>query len=255
MIDQLFKDGEHRHIHGDSTRPENYELLFDDGKKASMLYADPPFCLLTRRRKKGDLRDPKRSKVAHDSVTRFENVREFKAFTRSWMEPAAAKVKDDGILCIWINFLGKDPIKAIAKDIGFDHFLGEFQWAKLTKGGSGNEVMARIYEVALVFSRKAPKTLSNSDLPVCWSVVGKYDEDGEALKWGNHPNHKPFTALEPLLRTYSQPGDIILDPFSGSGSTPAASLKLGRNIRAIELREEWAAMTRKRISATIKEVE
>ena len=77
-------------------------------------------------------------------------------------------------------------------------------------------------------------------------MVAGYDDEGEAARWGSHPNHKPFGVLEPLLRTWSRPGELVLDCFGGSGSIPAAAARLGRNVACIELEQEWATRVRQR---------
>ena len=81
--------------------------------------------------------------------------------------------------------------------------------------------------------------------------ISGYDDDGEASDWEHHPNHKPFSLLEPLIRAYSRPGDIVLEPFSGSGSTAAATVRLGRRARAIELRAKWAGVSGQRLRAEV----
>lgn len=247
-MEKIVKFEENIHVLGDSTERSSYESALDVAS-AGLLLADPPYCLLTRRRKKGDLRDSKGRKIEHEAVTRFESVRDYRKFTSDWLEHAVDFVRHDGIVCIWTNFLGKEPIKSVALELGLNHFRGEFTWAKLTREKSGNEVMARIYEVALVFSKIPEPELTKDDLPVCRSVVCHYDQDQESGEWNNHPNHKPFSVLGPLIRTYSRVGDRILDPFSGSGSTPSAAIKLGRKISAIEIRNEWAEISRKRCFA------
>lgn len=252
----LFNIGPHTHINGDSTQIENYQKIMGENK-AKMLYADPPYCLLVRRNKKtGTLRDPKKAKINHEAVTRYENVKEYRRFTEKWMGAATKYIAEDGVLVIWTNYLGINPIKATAEKLGFTHFYGEFLWGKLAKEtNSGNEINVRLYEVALVFSKVPKKKLSPSDPPTQWSVITKYDEEGEASKWGDHPNHKPLSSLEPLIRTYSSPGDSILDPFTGSGSTPAAVIALDRVICGIELRSQWAEVSQRRIKTLFEEKE
>lgn len=231
-------------ICGDSTKNESYEKVLPN-LKANLLLADPPYCLLERRNKKtGQLRDPKKAKINHEAVKRYANVKEYKLFTKAWMTPALSSLEDDAIACIWTNFLGKKPITDVAEELGYTYFHGEFLWAKLTKEGSGNELLARLYEVALIFSKKPIKEIQNSSSSYSpMSVITHYDEEKEAGDWGLHPNHKPFSCMEPLIRTYSKPGDRILDPFNGSGSTPAAAIKLDRYISGIELREHYAKIT------------
>ncbi|EQC52660.1 site-specific DNA-methyltransferase [Bacteriovorax sp. DB6_IX] len=246
---ELFNFGPHFHINGDSTNIENYRKIMGENK-AQMLYADPPYCLLVRRNKKtGQLRDPKKAKINHEAVTRYENIKAYRRFTEQWMSAATEFVADDGVLVIWTNYLGIAPIKATALKLGYEYFYGEFLWGKIAKEkNSGNETNVRLYEVALVFSKVPQKELAPEDPPIQWSVITKYDEEGLASKWGDHPNHKPFSSLEPLIRTYTKPGDRILDPFTGSGSTPDATIKLGRYISGIELRPQWAQMSQKRIA-------
>lgn len=243
----------HFHFNGDSTKEESFKKVMGS-ELANLVLADPPYCLLVRRNKKtGQLRDPKKAKINHEAVQRFENIKEFHAFTYKWMQHAIKYLKDDGIFIVWMNFLGKGPTKKVAKELGLSHFWGEFQWAKLTKDKNANEANARLYEVALIFSKKEkPKTNTNAPwIPT--SVVTHYDEEGEAGRWENHPNHKPFSCLEPLIRTYSRPQDRILDPFTGSGSTPAAAIELGRFISGIELRKHWAETTQRRMNDLINQ--
>ena len=243
---------EHRHLKGDSTQKESYELVMKDDK-AELLLADPPYCLLTRRNKKtGQLRDQKNVKINHDVVTRFENVKEYRQFTKKWLTNAASFIKDDGVLCIWTNFLGREPIRAIAKDLGFIYEYQEFNWCKLTKEkNSGNEISARLYEVALIFSKIEEPKLSLSDSSEVHCVLTHYDEEKEGKEWGYHPNHKSFSVNEPLIRRFTKLGQRVLDPFTGSGSTPVAAVRLGRACSGIELTEKWADLSKKRIGQEI----
>ena len=243
----LFSLGENTHIQGDATSAESYSQVLGK-RKVKLILADPPYCLLTRRRKDGRLRDPKKAKIEHEAVRRFENGKEYTNFTLSWMEKAISYLEDVGHFIIWTNFLGKAPIIKVAENLGL-FFHGEFTWAKWSKGGSGNERLARAYEVALIFGKCPTKELKDSDSCPPRFCINNYDEEKEGLKWGNHPNHKSFSVLEPLIRFYTTPGDCVLDPFTGSGSTPAACLKLKRSIAGIELRSQWAEMTQLRIKS------
>ena len=218
------------------------------GRRPALLLTDPPYCLLTRRRKGGDERERRAGrKIDRDPVHRFENVRAYRRFTAEWLSTASRAVADGGTLAIWTNFLGRQPILAVAAEAGFSMLAGEYVWAKLTTEGGGNERLARVYEVALVLRREPLAALSPADPARPWSVVAGYDDEGEAARWGSHPNHKPFGVLEPLLRTWSRPGELVLDCFAGSGSIPAAALRLGREVACIELEEEWAQRVTQRM--------
>src|SRR5439155_15553598 len=81
-----------------------------------------------------------------------------------------------------------------------------------------------------------------------WCVAAAYDVVGEAAKWGNQPNHKPFSVLESLVRQWSRPCDLVLDPLAGSGSIPAAALRLQRRVACSEIAPEWAALAARRLA-------
>ncbi|PCJ60227.1 MAG: site-specific DNA-methyltransferase [Planctomycetota bacterium] len=249
-MSDLFQENNHRHLHGDSTKMASYESVLI-GEKVSLVHADPPYCILTRRRKKGDLRDPKKVKNENEAVTRFENIKVYREFLNQWMPLAVNSLLPNGTICIWTNFLGKEPIKALASSLGLNYW-NEYQWAKLTKESDGNEKMARIYEVALIFVNGEIPELSLDDLPECWSVVSHYEEEGSATKWENHPNHKPIKVIEPLIRRFTKIGDRVLDPFAGSGSCPEACIKLNRSVSCIEILDKWAKITQERIRFSIE---
>lgn len=231
---------------GDSTTPAPYGRVLGE-RKAQALITDPPYCLLTRRRKGGDLRDPKERKVERGPLRRFENVREYREFTRAWLSLAAKHLEPQARLVIWTNLLGREPITSVASELGWKHALGEFVWGKRTREGNSGEELLRVVETALVFSSTPAREHGPDALALPWSVVAGYDDDGEGVKWGNHPSHKPFGVVEPLIRTWSRVGGLVLDPFAGSGSIPAAAARLKRDVACIELEPEWAARVETRL--------
>jgi site-specific DNA-methyltransferase (adenine-specific) len=235
-------------VAGDATTEAPYREALG-GRKASLLLTDPPYCLLTRRRKGGDLRDPKGRKIDRDPVVRFESVREYRAFTEGWLPKAIRSLEPDAPCVLWTNFLGKAPLLEVASAEGFQ-LQGEFVWAKRTTENNGSEQLLRVYEVALVLTRTPLPALAPGDPPRCWAVAAGYDDDGEAARWGSHPHHKPFGVLEPLIRAYSREGGLILEPFAGSGSIPAAALRLNRQVACIELKPEWAESVNSRLKAS-----
>jgi site-specific DNA-methyltransferase (adenine-specific) len=239
-----------RCIAADATRPGGYDAALQ-GRQADVLLTDPPYCLLTRRRKGGDLRDPRaHKKIDRDPVVRFESVRDYRFFTEAWLPLAAARLKPEAPMIIWTNLLGKEPILATAARLGWSHLRGEFIWGKRTTDKNTNEQPLRVYEVALVLSRTAAAPLRPEDPPGVWAVATGYDDEGEGATTGEHPHHKPFGALEPLLRAWSRPGDVVLDPFAGSGSIPVAAQRLARVPACMELREDWAAQVTKRLAGS-----
>ncbi len=232
-------------VRGDARDEETYRQVLG-GERAALLFTDPPYCLLTRRRKGGDLRDKRAGvKIDRDPVVRFEDVRGYRKFTEEWLPKAAAHARGPAV--IWSNFLGKEPIRAVARGLGYVE-AGEFTWAKRASEREGNEQLLRVYETALVFLREPLAQLEPGDAPRVWCVAAGYDDDGEATRWGAHPNHKPFTVLEALLRQWSRPGDLVLDPFAGSGSIPAAALRLHRRAGCSEIEADWADRVSRRLA-------
>jgi site-specific DNA-methyltransferase (adenine-specific) len=236
-----------RCITGDATKAETWTRALG-GRKAHALVTDPPYCLLTRRRKKGDLRDPKDRKIDRGPVRRFESVRDYRLFTRAWLELAVRHLEPDAPLVLWTNLLGRDPVVQVAKELGWTHLRGEYVWGKRTREGNSGEEILRVVETALVFMKTPAPPSSPAAGAVPWAVVAGYDDDGEGQRWGSHPNHKPFGVLEPLLRTWTKPGQLLVDCFAGSGSIPAAALRLGREVACMELEAGWAARVNERLA-------
>ncbi len=238
----------HRCTQGDSSQPQTWDTALS-GRKADALVSDPPYCLLTRRRKDGNLRDPKHKKIDRGPVTRFETVKDFRTFTLSWLSVAIRYLTPDAPLVLWMNLLGKEPLKTACREVGYPHVWGEFVWGKRTREGNSGEEILRVVETALVFSKVPTPAKAFTDPAIPWAAVAGYDDDGEAERWGNHPNHKPFGVLEPLIRTWTKVGELVVDPFAGSGSIPAAALALGREAACIELEPEWAARVSMRLES------
>jgi DNA modification methylase len=76
---------------------------------------------------------------------------------------------------------------------------------------------------------------------------------GDVLPWeysGNkfHPTQKPVSSLTPLVNPFSKPGDLVLDPFCGSGSTLVAAAMSGRRYLGIELSSDYCDTARRRAS-------
>lgn len=236
-----------RCLQGDSTQRATWQLALS-GRRADVLLTDPPYCLLVRRRKGGDERDPKGRKIDSGPVRRFEDVRSYRDFTRQWLSLAVEHLVPGAPLVIWTNLLGREPITTVSRELGYPSLLGEYVWGKRTRQSNSGEEILRVVETALVFL-PSQRARSVADPPLPWAAVAGYDDDGEAGRWGNHPNHKPFGVIEPLVRAWSRPGQLIVDPFAGSGSIAAAARRLERDAVTIELERDWAARVQERLTS------
>jgi site-specific DNA-methyltransferase (adenine-specific) len=224
---------------GDATTEASWKAALG-GQKAQLLFTDPPYCLLTRRRKGGDVRDPKGKKNEGPEVRRFESVREYREFTEAWLKLAVEHLTPAAPLIVWTNLLGRAPIAEVAHGLGYTD-RGEFIWAKRTRESNSGEELLRMVETALVFARGEAAPLAPDAAAIPWAAVSQPAEHA-------HPNHKPFEVLEPLVRAWSKPGELIVDCFAGSGSIPAAALRLSRKTAAMEKLPEWAQRVTERLS-------
>ena len=152
---------------------------------------------------------------------------------------------------------------------------------------SRSEQLVRIYESALVFTSELklesesekhlfpsrdPNGLSKDPDPIVpsephhkckpWFVLSNYHDIGDidgginsnnnnSISMHPHPCFKPFQALEPLLREWTKPGDLVLDPFAGGGGIASALKKIGeRDYIGVERLPFWVDFVRKELENT-----
>jgi len=117
--------------------------------------------------------------------------------------------------------------------------VGNFVWAKNYASSTG--YTQRRHECAALLAKGNPPRPSVVPPDV---LTGRYT--GNRL----HPTQKPVELLEKFIQAYSRPGEIVLDPFAGSGSTAVAATQLNRHYIAIELMQTYAEAAKKRLSKT-----
>ena len=87
---------------------------------------------------------------------------------------------------------------------------------------------------------------SDWTLPLCTGAERLKNADGDKL----HPTQKPEALLHRVLLSTTNPGDVVLDPFFGTGTTGAVAKQLGRSFIGIEREEDYAEAALARIAAT-----
>jgi site-specific DNA-methyltransferase (adenine-specific) len=239
--------------------------------------------------------EQKRNKIDDaDEVPRYQNLAEYRQFTERWLKTAITHgLEKDAPLIIWSNFLGKRIIVDVCRHLQYN-CVGEFVWAKLSSATTStsssstsflfnttqSEVLARVYEIALIFQ---PKTLLAKHLTTIteqnnglslneailiregvvknrhtlpWHVISGYHDivEGSSVVH-QHPCHKPLPCLLPLIHTWTQQGDIILDPFAGSGGIGEAVIAAGdqRQYRGIEILPTWGHETQRKLEHQCKQ--
>ena len=163
--------------------------------------------------------------------------------TSEWLRPAfkeIARVLKKGRYCI--SFFGWNHAEKFLlawKEAGLFP-VGQFIFMK--SYSSKNGVMRSTHESAYLLAKgrgasRTPNFLLNSVIP--WSYSGNK----------LHPTQKPVSSLTPLIGAFSDPHEIVLDPFMGSGSTGIASMEAGRRFLGIELDANYFAIAKERLGS------
>ena len=230
-------------------------------KSVDVIFADPPYNLQLD----GDLHRPDQSKVdaVDDEWDRFENFETYDAFTRAWLLAARRVLKPNGTIWVIGSYHNIFRVGAKLQDLGFwilndvvwrktnpmPNFRGRrFQNAHETMIWASRDQSAKGY----TFNYDAMKA-ANDDLQMRTDWLFPICTGGERLKDANgdkvHPTQKPEALLARVLLASSKPGDVVLDPFFGSGTTGAVARRLGRHFVGVEREQSYIDGATARIAA------
>jgi modification methylase len=224
-----------------------------------MIFADPPYNLQLG----GELLRPDNSKVdaVDDDWDKFANFARYDSFTRAWLGAARRVLKPEGSLWVIGSYHNIFRIGTALQDLGF-WILNDIVWRKSNpmpnfKGKRFTNAHETLIWAAsgprkrYTFNYDSMKELNEgiqmrSDwlLPLCTGGERLKGEDGKKA----HPTQKPEALLFRCLMAASNPGDVILDPFFGTGTTGAVARRLGRRFIGLERDPDYAAIARKRIA-------
>ena len=203
-----------------------------------LVFADPPYNLQLG----GDLARPDGSHVAAvtDHWDKFDSFAAYDKFTREWLTQARRVLKPGGALWVIGSYHNIFRVGAILQDMGF-WILNDVVWRKAnpmpnfkgTRFTNAHETLiwASMGEKArYTFNYRAMKTLNDelqmrSDwvLPICGGAE-RLKKDGTKV----HPTQKPEALLYRVMLATTNKGDVVLDPFFGTGTTGAVAKRLGR---------------------------
>ncbi len=215
------------------------------------VFADPPYNLQLR----GELRRPDDSLVdgVDEEWDRFGDFAEYDRFTRDWLAEARRLLRKDGTLWVIGSYHNIFRIGTILQDLGF-WILNDVVWRKSNpmpnfrgrRFTNAHETMiwaAREKASRYRFNYQAMKALNDdvqmrSDwlLPVCTGPERLRNRHGLKL----HPTQKPEALLHRVLLASTGIDDIVLDPFAGTGTTPAMARRLRRRFIGIERHPDYA---------------
>lgn len=225
-----------------------------------LVFADPPYNLQLG----GDLRRPDDSLVdaVDDDWDKFSSFAEYDAFTRAWLAECRRVLKPDGALWVIGSYHNIFRVGAILQDLGF-WVLNDIVWRKanpmpnfrgrrftnahetLIWAARGEASKYTFHYEALKGGNDDLQMRSDWYLPLCTGEERLKDGAGAKV----HPTQKPEALLARVMLSASNPGDVILDPFFGTGTTGAVAKALGRRFIGIERESTYAEAARKRIAA------
>jgi modification methylase len=226
-----------------------------------LIFADPPYNLQLG----GDLNRPDGSHV--DAVTddwdKFETLGHYDRFTRAWLAEARRVLKPGGAIWVIGSYHNIYKVGAAIQDLGY-WILNDIVWRKAnpmpnfkgTRFTNAHETLiwASMGEKAkYTFNYRSMKTLNDElqmrsdwEFPICGGQE-RLKKDGVKV----HPTQKPEALIYRILLACSKPGDVVLDPFFGTGTTGAVAKRLRRHWIGIEREDDYIAAAHERIEAAL----
>lgn len=224
-----------------------------------MVFADPPYNLQLST----ELLRPNNTRVdgVDDAWDKFASFEEYDRFTRAWLTECRRILKPDGALWLIGSYHNVFRLGTALQDLGF-WILNDVIWRKVNpmpnfrgrRLTNAHETLiwaARDQKSRYTFNYESLKA-SNDDVqmrsdwlfPICSGPERLKDDGGRKA----HPTQKPEALLHRVLLGTTNPGDVVLDPFFGTGTTGAVAQKLGRRWIGIERDPDYAKAAEERIA-------
>jgi len=228
-----------------------------------LIFADPPYNLQLR----GDLFRPDNSKVdaVNDHWDQFASFAAYDRFTRDWLAAARRLLKPHGAIWVIGSYHNIFRVGAALQDQGY-WLLNDVVWRKsnpmpnfkgkrLTNAHETLIWASKEEASKYTFNYEALKSLNEgiqmrSDwvLPICTGHERIKDGNGDKA----HPTQKPESLLHRVMIATTNPGDVVLDPFFGTGTTGAVAKMLGRDYIGIEREEAYRLVAAERMERVRK---
>ena len=242
-------------LHGDCVEVMNAL----PAKCADLVFADPPYNMQLG----GDLWRPNMTKV--DAVTdpwdKFKSFAEYDAFTRAWLTAARRVLKDTGTLWVIGSYHNIYRVGAVLMDAGY-WVLNDICWVKANPTPQMRGTRFCNAHETLLWAKKSPDQkkytfhyremkAGNDDkqmrsdwyIPLC-SGGEREMRDGKKA----HTTQKPEALMHRVIAATTNPGDLVLDPFCGTGTTAAVAKRLGRDYITIDREKEYIDVAEKRLA-------
>lgn len=228
------------------------------------VFADSPYNLQLGGKTLYRPEDQTAARAVRDAWDAFDSPDAYDEFTRQWMREARRVLKPDGAMWVIGSYHNIFRVGAILQDMGF-WILNDIVWVKTnpmpnfrgTRFTNAHETL--IWATPrktgkYTFNYETMKKLnggkqmrSDWDINICLGEERVKGADGKSL----HNTQKPMDLLRRVILSSTRPGDIILDPFVGSGTTAAAAKELGRRYIGIDRDAAYVAAARERVAAVV----
>lgn len=236
------------------------ELARLPSESVDLVFADPPYNLQLS----SELLRPNNTRVdgVDDAWDKFSSFSDYDRFSRRWLAECRRLLKPDGAIWVIGSYHNIFRLGAALQDLGF-WIQNDVVWRKVNpmpnfrgkRFTNAHETLiwaAREESSRPTFNYESLKA-SNDDLqmrsdwlfPICSGPERLKDGEGRKA----HPTQKPEALLQRVLLASTQPGDVVLDPFFGTGTTGAVAKRLGRRFIGIERDADYAKAARERIDA------
>ncbi|MGL4323884.1 MAG: site-specific DNA-methyltransferase [Beijerinckiaceae bacterium] len=228
-----------------------------------LVFADPPYNLQLE----GALVRPDHSTVdaVDDDWDKFASFETYDNFTRAWLSACRRVMKPDATLFVIGSYHNIFRVGTILQDLGF-WMLNDIVWRKAnpmpnfrgrrftnaheTLIWAARDAKSKAYTFhyeALKSGNEDSQVRSDWFFPICTGEERVKDSDGRKA----HPTQKPEALLSKIILATTNPGDVIIDPFFGSGTTGAVAKKLGRHFIGFEREKSYETVAKKRIAAVV----
>jgi len=234
------------------------ELAKLPAASVDLVFADPPYNLQLE----GDLLRPNNTRVdgVDDDWDKFSDFAEYDRFCRAWLSECRRVLKRDGAIWVIGSYHNIFRLGAAMQDLGFwiqndviwrkTNPMPNFRGRRFTNAHEMLIWAGRDQKSRVTFNYEAMKA-SNDDLqmrsdwlfPICSGPERLKDDGGRKA----HPTQKPEALLHRILLATTNAGDVVLDPFFGTGTTGAVARRLGRRWIGIERDRDYARAAAERI--------
>lgn len=245
----------HRIFHGDSIACMN-KL---PAKSVQLVFADPPYNLQLKQ----DLYRPNNTKVAgvDDEWDKFSSTSAYDDFTTAWLTACRRVMADDATIWVIGSYHNIFRVGRIMMDLGF-WVLNDVQWYKTNPMPNFRGVRFTNATETLIWAKKSEqqkrytfnhqvmKQLNGGKqmtsvwhIPLCTGRERIKNAQGQKA----HSTQKPEELLRRVILSSSSEGDVVLDPFLGSGTTSAVAKQLNRKSIGIEQEKEYVEISKTRL--------